>query len=121
MFCLNFCQLQLTLFTIVLHIKQACICNVLPHVTSAFFKKDQHMIFHKFNDSARQLVAHDPKPCYTDTQCTVKRVVNACGNALHYGLSMFLKFKNMPCPSAISISVRFHTHFHLLIWNLLNK
>ena len=44
-----------------------------------------------------------------------------CGNALHYGLPMFLEFGKLPYPSVISISVRFQKPSHLLLWNLLSK
>ena len=55
--------------------------------------------------------------------CVVARVVtrSSYGNALHYGLSMFVDFQKLSYPSVISISVRFHKPSLLLLSNLLNK
>ena len=37
------------------------------------------------------------------------------GNALHYDLSMFAEFENLPYPYVIAISARFLKPFHLQI------
>ena len=42
------------------------------------------------------------------------------GNALHYGLSIFVEFKKLPYPPVIPISARFHKRPQLVLWNLLN-
>ena len=51
----------------------------------------------KPQDLESERVANSPKLCYTESKCTVTRVVMrwTYGNSLDYSLSMFLEFGNM--------------------------
>ena len=85
------------------------ICNVLPRVTVKFIKNAYQYFFKNIDGNAWQPVADSPKPSKSQKKYMVTRVVTGVvtclsfGNALHYGLSMFVEFEKLPYSSVISI------------------
>ena len=88
------------------------ICTAL---LSNCIKKCTLMFFLKNVGSTWLPVAYSSKPGKSQIKYTVTRVVrcSSYGNALHYGLSMFVEIEKLSYPSVILISVKLNVLPHI--------
>ena len=80
------------------------VCSGLPCVTAKFIKKHIYYFLKKIDT---------PTLSKAQRKCMVTRAVtrSSHGNALHYGLIMFVEFENLSYPKVVSNMTQFQSHF----------
>ena len=96
------------------------ICNELPRVTTKSIKQIYALFLKKIDGNAWQPVANSPKSGNSRRKCMVTHAVasvvtrSSHGNALYYGLTMFVEFETLLYPKLASYMTQLQSDFKSL-------